>query len=308
MNYLDIAKNILLLIYKNNNITNINNIYEFASQNRYIFKFRTNNNYYVLKLVENKLDTTRINTVNCMKLARKHLGDIIPRIHYNGNYKYYDYIIMDYIEGSLLVKIWDDLNNDNKNKIKNQLSEFLKIMRSIEFNFIGSIISIDNELIPGPVTDYNIAEGKNINKWDRGPFLCIEEWLISGLLLEINNIDNNYIINKVLNLIDYLKKGHNLFDSKYVKFVLSHGDFDMWNIIVDKEFNVKGIIDWEYSGSYPIYYEYIKRDLAKSEIKEIFEVFIEKKLLEIEYIKQNICKNNEKIIERINFLLKDKSS
>lgn len=37
MNYLDMAKNILLLIYKGNNITNINNIYEFASQNRYIF-------------------------------------------------------------------------------------------------------------------------------------------------------------------------------------------------------------------------------------------------------------------------------
>lgn len=300
----DIAKNLLLLIYKNDNISNINIIYKFSSQNRYIFKFKINNNHYILKLTKNKLDMTRINTINCMKLAKKHLGDIIPKIYYDGNYNNYDYIIMDYIEGILLVNIWKDINDDNKNKIKKQLSNIIKIMRNIEFNFIGSIISIDNGFISGPITDYNIAEGKNINKWNRGPFLSIEEWLISGLLLEIDNINNKNIINKVLILIDYLRKDHTFFDKKSIKFVLSHGDFDIWNIIVDNEFNLKGIIDWEYSGSYPIYYEYIKRELLKSDIKEIFEIFTERKLLEIEYIRQNICKNNEKIIERIDFLLK----
>lgn len=312
MESINIVNKILSNIYKNEEISNLINIYAYAPQNRYVFKFAINKNNYIIKLVEKKLDLTRINTVNCMKIAKNHLGSIVPGIYYDGTYKKYDYIIMDYIEGVMLVNVWDGINVENKKIIKKNLYNIIETMRNIEFNFIGSIKSIDKEIIAGPVTDYNIIEGKNINKWDRGPFLNIEEWLISGLSLEINNKDdirsdkNNDIINNILKLIDYLKTPHKLFNGKSIKFVLSHGDFDIYNIIVDNDnFNIKGIIDWEYSGSYPIYYEYIKRNLSNSKIKEVFEIIVEKNLLEIEYIKHNI--NKDKTIKKINFLLNNKT-
>lgn len=286
MESINIVNKILSNIYKNEEISNLINIYAYAPQNRYVFKFAINKNNYIIKLVEKKLDLTRINTVNCMKIAKNHLGSIVP-----GTYKKYDYIIMDYIEGVMLVNVWDGINVENKKIIKKNLYNIIETMRNIEFNFI---------------------EGKNINKWDRGPFLNIEEWLISGLSLEINNKDdirsdkNNDIINNILKLIDYLKTPHKLFNGKSIKFVLSHDDFDIYNIIVDNDnFNIKGIIDWEYSGSYPIYYEYIKRNLSNSKIKEVFEIIVEKNLLEIEYIKHNI--NKDKTIKKINFLLNNKT-
>lgn len=299
------AYTILSKIYKNKQIKNVLNIYTYIPQNRYIFKFLIDDTYYIIKLVENKICSVRTNTVNCMKIAKNKLGNIVPEVYHDGEYENFDYLIMDYIEGVILANVWKNIEDEHKNKIKRDIYKVIRIMRSVEFNFIGSIKSIEKNIIPGPLTDHNIIEGKNMTKWNRGPFLSLGEWLISGLLLDIDDNETNEIFRcKVLKLIDHIENRKELIDNESVKFVLSHGDFDIYNIIVDsKNYTIKGIIDWEYSGSYPIYYEFIKRSISKSKIKDLFETEISNKILEIEYMKYYTNKYIKE--QKIDLIFKD---
>jgi len=43
---------------------------------------------------------------------------------------------------------------------------------------------------------------------------------------------------------------------KYGNYVLSHGDFSAMNILVDDDYNITAVIDWENAGYYPEYEDY----------------------------------------------------
>ena len=46
------------------------------------------------------------------------------------------------------------------------------------------------------------------------------------------------------------------------KIVFTHGDLAPRNIMISKDFVITGIIDWEYGGWYPEYWEYVKAKVS----------------------------------------------
>jgi len=272
---------------------NLIELYEF--DDRHVFKFEVNSNKYVIRLTKDIISMTTQNTVNCMKIAKRHLGDIIPYVFHHGIINDENYIIMEYIEGDNLANVWRESSEAHKIKIKEQLSNIVRNMRDVKFNFIGSLTSIEENIVPGPITDYNIVEGRNVDSWDRGPFYNINEWFISGLALEAHNIKDKTIYDKILSLIGYIQS-HRF---NHTEFVLSHNDLDVWNILIDNQYNITGIIDWEHGGAYPKHWEYLKRKFVNSPLESIFETHVDKDVMELENIKSKISDEKEEILQMI---------
>ena len=74
--------------------------------------------------------------------------------------------------------------------------------------------------------------------------------------------------------------------------MLNHNDLTPRNILIDNNNNVSGIIDWEFSGAYPIYYEYYKYNAygEDSIIRKIFKTEVDSKIDIIENIILNLFK------------------
>lgn len=154
----------------------------------------------------------------------------VPKVFdYGKNEQNNNYILMEYIEGDILENVFETLNNDEKDKIINQLKEYIYEMREKTFSNICSInnnpcheLSISNDLF--------------------GPFREIEEF-------------NNYRINKLIIDDEEIKIYINTNKNIKTDFILTHNDLGPYNIIV-KDNNIVAILDWELSGYYPEYWEY----------------------------------------------------
>lgn len=154
----------------------------------------------------------------------------VPKVFdYGKNEQNNNYILMEYIEGDILENVFETLNNDEKDKIINQLKEYIYEMREKTFSNICSIndnpcheLSISNDLF--------------------GPFREIEEF-------------NNYRINKLIIDDEEIKRYINTNKNIKTDFILTHNDLGPYNIIV-KDNNIVAILDWELSGYYPDYWEY----------------------------------------------------
>lgn len=139
--------------------------------------------------------------------------------------------VMDYIPGETLEHAWGSLKQQQKLAVARQLRGYVSQLRSLKGNHIGA-------LGDGPA-----IIGKHM-RLEGGPFAS--EQLFNRFILED-------IVSQAPNLLRHcasfaLEEGHEI--------VFTHGDLNPRNIIVDSEGRVAGILDWEYSGWYPEYWEY----------------------------------------------------
>ncbi|BDD63618.1 hypothetical protein MPDQ_004267 [Monascus purpureus] len=146
------------------------------------------------------------------------------------------YIFMSFIDGQTLDTVWDSCSEHTKAAIAAQLKSYMEEIRNIgDGSYIGSV---DH----GPVTDQILS-----NHHTKGPFLSEEEFNKA--------IIDAYEANFPKRHIRALLSGM-LFQNKH-RIVFTHGDFRPRNIMV-KDGKVTGIIDWELSGWYPEYWEFVK--------------------------------------------------
>lgn len=141
-------------------------------------------------------------------------------------------ITMDYIEGDRLDKVWNGLPEEQKLGIADQLKGILSELRSLKGQYIGSLHR--RKAIDGRRFDF---EG--------GPFdseIEFNDFLLSDTLSSTPKILRDIALRS-------LRTDHEL--------VFTHGDFAPRNIIV-KCGRVVGLLDWEYSGWYPEYWEFVK--------------------------------------------------
>ena len=141
-------------------------------------------------------------------------------------------IVMDYIPGERLDKAWDTLNTEQKISIADQLRGYMEQLRCLKGEYIGAI-------------DRGKAIIGQISSLEGGPFDSEREF-------------NDFILGDIVPAAPDLLRHYARFAlTDDHEIVFTHSDFAPRNILV-KDGHVTAIVDWEYAGWYPKYWEYIQ--------------------------------------------------
>ncbi|KAH8424146.1 uncharacterized protein LDX57_001900 [Aspergillus melleus] len=152
------------------------------------------------------------------------------------------YIFMDFVEGQTLDKVWDGYDEGAKARIANQLKAYFHELRRIHAP--GYIGSVDSGPVMDPMLEYYHTRGA---KTGEGPFPSLETFnntLIDAYQLKVPKRHIKSFLSGMLSETNH-------------QIVFTHGDLRHANIMVH-EGSVTGILDWEFSGWYPEYWEFAK--------------------------------------------------
>lgn len=183
-------------------------------------------------------DCVRLAEAEAMKLVREKTTIPVPKVYnaYINNATGHPLIVMDFIEGDCLVDIWDGMDDEQKQHVTEQLRDHLSQLRKIEGSFIGSVdgTACEDPLFTDDLGAYGPYENEAM--FNQGIVKALKDTLSSGWV--------DTVCNMAMSM-----EGH--------KIVMTHSDLSPRNIIVQGS-KVVAILDWEYSGYYPDYWEYVK--------------------------------------------------
>jgi aminoglycoside phosphotransferase (APT) family kinase protein len=147
-----------------------------------------------------------------------------------------NYIIMEYIEGDLLIEVWGHMPKVERSVIVSELRDYICQMRRLPAPKAVLIGSMDG----GPAIDR-----RQLGSATGGPFRSehdFNEWQLAQLHPECPPSRRDI---------------HVSLDREDHRIVFTHGDLALHNIII-KDGHVNAIIDWEFSGWYPEHWDYCK--------------------------------------------------
>ena len=172
----------------------------------------------------------------------------IPKVYCSFLHKNRAYIVMERIQGEELPKVWKSMSEESKEDIFTQLRGIFQELRSLTPSPGTGVESC----VGGSLYDSRIPRGNP----RFGPFKKIQDfhfWLRRDLKLE-DLKDQEKDQEKDQSWHD-LQEMINKQDGPWPPPKFTHGDINPFNILV-REGKVVGIIDWEFSGWYPHYWEY----------------------------------------------------
>ena len=214
-------------------------------------------------------DDVRIAEAATLRLVREKTSVPVPKIldayvHAENNHVY---IIMEYIDGRPLDEEWDSYDDSQKQNVQSQLRKYLDEIRQIPGSFVGSV---DGSECRDPLFDDVPTRC--------GPFES-ESAFHEGLIHAMREKGSRPWIDMVIRFLKAMPSH---------KIVLTHNDIAPRNILV-RNAKVVGIVDWEFAGFYPEYWEYVKAfcwpDWQSSWITEgVIDRILEPHLLELGYI------------------------
>ena len=143
-------------------------------------------------------------------------------------------IRMSFIEGQRLDKVWGGMTADEKLDVCRQLRTILEVMQSTESK-TGIIGSCNG----GPARDC-----RQYTDYTGGPFTNEAEF-------------NNFILDFVSTIPTGIRSALTKQIRTDHRIVFSHGDLVPHNIIIQGG-RITGLIDWEYAGWYPEYWDFVK--------------------------------------------------
>ncbi|OJJ69333.1 hypothetical protein ASPBRDRAFT_76852 [Aspergillus brasiliensis CBS 101740] len=152
---------------------------------------------------------------------------------------YDTYIFMSFVGSQTLNKAWGTYDSTTKARIAVQLKEYINELLQIgngNGNYIGSVG-------PGPVTD-PILE----NYFNKGPFNSEDDFNRTLVEAYQAQAPKRHIKSFLTGMLS--EREH--------RIVFTHGDLRHANIMVNDNGKVTGIVDWEFSGWYPEYWEFAK--------------------------------------------------
>lgn len=166
-----------------------------------------------------------------------------------------NFIVQEYIPGKLLRAIWNELRNEEKNDIVLQLRRNMDELRAIPSpGYYGGLWGQPNldfyfgypDKFNEPHPDSAISGPKATEEeWADAMCRRIEQRLQRGYKLEE---ESPYYMTYLRRQYRTLCKGHNP--------VFNHGDFSLYNIMIRNDDKSAVIIDWQYSGWCPSFWEY----------------------------------------------------
>lgn len=195
-------------------------------------------------------DATRMAEAAALRYIRKNTTIPVPEVY--DAYMRADKpdcgaILMEFIEGDTLTDAWADMDRAQKDSIIAQLKGYVDQLRAIKGDFIGSVDGTHCE-------DQIFSDDSGAY----GPFKTDDEFR-EGCIAAMYACRRNNWSETVAGFIRALPPG---------EIVLTHNDLHPRNIIV-KDGKVVAIIDWELSGFYPEYWEYVKA-WYRTNIKELW--------------------------------------
>lgn len=175
---------------------------------------------------------------NALILAAS-LGVPVPRVHDISTSEDGSCTIrMDYVDGICLEDAWENMHDEDKKSIAQQLRRILAMMRSAQPSSSTPHIGACD----GPARDI-----RHITDYDGGPFQSEGDFNTFVLLRVAKGAP--HIINKILEEALRTLPEH--------RIVFSHADLSPRNIII-RNSQIIALLDWEYAGWYPEYWEYVK--------------------------------------------------
>lgn len=168
----------------------------------------------------------------------------VPHVHCSFVHNNRAYILMERIQGDSVAKAWGTLSAEARDRILAQLRTMLQELRSLQ---------------PPPGTGVESCCGGSLRdsriprSWPRfGPYKTIQSfhlWLRHELRPEMHPTKKDTEGWK--DIEDMAAKQ----DGPWRPPVFTHGDLNPCNILIRGE-QVTGIIDWEFAGWHPAYWEY----------------------------------------------------
>ena len=172
-----------------------------------------------------------------LRFIAQHTSIPVPKVYCSFRRKGTTYIVMERIYGRMATIVWNELSDKAREKIMMQLKKLIGEMRAV------------------PAPSDRIANVNGGSLWDCrlhsnldrfGPFEDTDSFH-SFLRNGIDKAPPG--IPEIGELIEFQS-------GQLAKPVLTHGDLSSLNILIREE-DIVGIIDWETSGWYPPYWEYV---------------------------------------------------
>jgi aminoglycoside phosphotransferase (APT) family kinase protein len=152
-------------------------------------------------------------------------------------------IYMEHVEGDCLETVWPNMSEDEKKSIAQQLGQAITLMRS----------SRQNGILIGAI-DGLARDCRRYGDYVGGPFT--EEESFNAFVLDLYTQCPQSVREA---LSSKMRSDHS------IRF--THADLSPRNIIV-RDGKIQGIVDWEFSGWYPEYWEYVKFFECKTKCKD----------------------------------------
>ncbi|OAR01097.1 hypothetical protein LLEC1_05446 [Akanthomyces lecanii] len=167
----------------------------------------------------------------------------VPRVHCAFTHKKVTYIVMERMRGKTMADAWPDLSREDVERILLQLRDMVEELRAIP----APGLSIQS-CVRGSLRDSRIPRSEP----RFGPFASTQafhKWLREGLMPDQKprHVDDD----EWADIKDMIA----MQDREWETPVFTHGDLNPFNIIV-RDGNIEAIIDWEFSGWFPRYWEY----------------------------------------------------
>ncbi|KAI1412933.1 phosphotransferase enzyme family protein [Hypoxylon sp. FL1857] len=192
------------------------------------------------KIIVKSGPTTRMAEAETMKFVRGTTDVPVPEVYdaYRDSKSGQVIIVMEYVEGERLDKVWGRLSREDKMSITVQLSSYFMELRGIHGRFIGSI---DGSPCADP---YFASDPEAYGPYDNE--VQFNRGLVKAWLTER---EDEPFIQLLCDTLIQTMTGH--------KIVLTHNNLDPRNILV-RGSEVVAILDWEQAGYYPEYWEYCR--------------------------------------------------
>ena len=182
------------------------------------------------------VDICELQTLDCLSPFREQIPTPNPLAPVIGAWHY---LFMSYVEGTPPAKVWPELSSDLKVSVQFQLEQILSHIRKVPLpsGYLGGGS-------PPRCKDLRrllrVAESEIKSEVEFNSFLTRTDRKFNPVYLELATAN--------------LSTSHQV--------VMTHGDLSPRKFLVQldsmRTVQVMGIVDWELSGAYPEYWEYVK--------------------------------------------------
>ncbi|KAF8849680.1 kinase-like protein [Acephala macrosclerotiorum] len=179
-----------------------------------------------------------------MSYVARNTSIPVPKVYCSFLHRNRAYIVMERIQGETLAGAWRNLSKESLGKIFSQLKHMIQELRALEPPPNTGVESC----VGGSLYDSRLPHGTP----RFGPFKTIQDfhrWLRNNL--EPTQIGDDVTAKDADDIKAMVVKQDGLWPSP----VFTHCDLNPFNILIRGD-QIVGIIDWEFSGWYPSYWEY----------------------------------------------------
>jgi len=203
--------------------------------------------------------------VAVLQFVNKHTSIPVPEVHCwdaEGQEMGFEYIVMEMMPGRNLWEVWPQLLLEEKLHVTRQVADYFIQMKKCSFPAIGRFrFARKNEStgIVCPLEEKDIVIGEYSP--GRGTFASVMGYMVDLFESQLGELAKDIRFASRKEQIPHIREWvtnniseenleiHSLLED--VPIVLSHGDFNLRNILVVGT-TITGVVDWEWGGAFPL--------------------------------------------------------